>query len=251
MRPPVSYVQDSGILELPAKFPWNGTGLHYGPEQGTKLHTAFQKLTVCSQATVCALVEEWLVWRLSSSIDAERFLHHVDSVLAWEIDFRYRDESSLKLRKDTPTNQALRDTVWMVQLSTADELWKHPAVADDKAAAAVSVTRQTLTGKQLKAFNTWLDFAVGRAAKLGSRPKHKRPRRTDCESDDEYFEATRPYVGQALPREALDPDADYQPEQREKLLARFVEGLDWKKSPFLRSPDKMKKLGFKRTPYKL
>lgn len=250
-RAPAGYIQYSGIIDLPAKFAWRGTGFHYGPEQGTKLHTGFQKLTVCSQATVCALVEEWLAWRLSPSIDVGWLLDHVDSLLAWEIDPRYRDESSMKFRKDTPVNQAVRDTVSAVQLATANELWERPAVTDDKAVAAVSVTRQTLTAKPLKAFNSWLDFALGRAGKLEPRPKKNRPRRADFESDGEYFEATRPYFGRPLPREALDPEADYKPEQREEFLSRFLEGLDWKKNPFLRSPDQMKKLGFKGTPYKL
>lgn len=251
LRVPPGYIQDSGVLNLPAKFTWRGTGLHYGPEQGTKVHTGFQKLTVSSLATVCALLEEWLLWRLNASMDARLFLDHVDSVLAWEIDPRYRDEASMKFRKDTPVNQAVRDAVWSVHLATVDELWRHPEVSDDKAAAVVSVTRQTMTGKPLKAFNSWLDFALARAAKLEPWPRKRPPRRADVRTEEEYFEVTRPYFGRPLPREALDPIFDYRPEQREELLSRFLEGLDWKKNPFLRSPDQMKKLGFRGTPYRL
>jgi len=251
MHPPPIYIQESGVLDAPAKFPWKGKGAHYGPEQGTKLHTAFQKLTVCAEATVCALVEEWLLWRLSSATDAQPWLDHVDATLAWEIDPRYRDENAVKFRVDTSANQAIRDAVMCVGLATDDRFWESPATADDKAAAVVSVTRQTLEGKLLRSFNTWLEFALTRAAKLDPKPKAKRPRRKDFDSDEQYYEASRPYFGRALPREALDPNTDYTPSDREKLLRSFLEGLDWKKNRFLRSPEKMKKLGFKGTPYKL
>jgi hypothetical protein len=33
------------------------------------------------------------------------------------------------------------------------------------------------------------------------------------------------------------------------LLNRFLARLDWKKNPFLRSPDAMKKFGFEGTPW--
>jgi len=251
MRAPSSYIQAARILDAPAKFPWKGTGMHFGPSQGTKLHEVFGKLTTCGLTTVCAMVEEWLVWRLHASVDVDLLLDQIDATLAWEFDRCYRDLSSLRLQKKTPAEQAIGDGVWMVQLLTEDDKWTGGLVAIDKAAALVSITRQTLDDKPKRAFNTWLDFAIGRAAKLEPRPKRKKPAYSDFDSKEEYIEATRPYFGQPFPREALNPDIDYEPEDRERYLSRFLEGLDWKKNSFLRPPADMKKLGFKGTPYKL
>lgn len=254
MRVPPAYIQASGVLEASPKFPWKGPGQHFGPEQGTKLHDALAKLTTCAHATVCALVEEWLAWRCRAcGVDIEPYLHHADATLAWEIDRRYRDREPDKdlIVHDTPAHEALSDAIWRVRLATNDDYWDDPETPDMRSASLVSITKQTLPDKAKKAFLTWLDWAIARAAKLDSQPKKKIPEREDFDSDEEYRDATRPYFGQPLPREALDPDANYKPEQREKLLARFLEGLDWKENPFLRSPADMKKLGFKGTPYKL
>jgi hypothetical protein len=227
--------------------------MHTGPDQGTKLHDALEKLTTCGVATLCAGVEEWLVWRLHESVDVARFLDHADSLIAWECDRRYRDEGPLTgtIPADTPVNQALGDGVWLIRRATDDEFWDYPAAAANKAAAAISVVKQTMPDKPKKSFLTWLDWALARAAKLDPRPRKARPKRKDFADDESYRAALRPIFGNPLPREALNPDADYAPDARERYLASFLESLDWKKNPFLRSPAEMKKLGFKGTPYEL
>jgi hypothetical protein len=255
MRNPPSYVVKSGALELPLKFPWDGEGMHYGPSQGTKLHDALDRLTARGLAVLAALAEEWLTWRLHKGVDAERILHHVDAVLAWAIDRYYLDQSSLKgsIPKDTPVNQALGDGVWMVRQVAEDDQWDHPILPRaDRVYALINITKQTMPDKEKKAFMAWVTWATETGAKLDPRPKKRMPAFRDFESNDAYRTAVWPYFGtKALPREAFDPESEYKPEQREELLNRFLAGLDWKKNPFLRSPEDMKKLGFQGTPYKL
>ncbi len=194
-------------------------------------------------------------WRLSKGINAERLLNHVDATLAWAVDRRYRDESTLKgtIPKDTPVNQALGDGVWMARTVTDDDGWDDIVLPPAGSAfALINVTKQTMPDKPKKAFFAWVNEAIETAAKLDPRPKKRMPSYRDFDIPDEYRAAAWPYFGtQALPREAFDPDAGYKPSQREELLNRFLAGLDFKKNPFLRSPEKMKKLGFEGTPYKL
>jgi hypothetical protein len=252
MRSAPTYIQQAGVLDLPAKFPWDGYGMHYGPSQGTKLHQALAKLTTRGLTTLAVLIEEWLLWRLHG-IDRERFLHHGDAVLAWEIDKRYRDESSIKgsIPKTGANFEALRDGDWMLRQISDDDYWEYPGVKVHTGASLVSIVKQTLPTAQKKAFTTWLDWALQRAAKLDPGPKKNPGVIGDFESREAYRESLLPYFGNPMPREALDPEANYKPEQRDELLNRFLVGLDWKKNEFLRSPDEMKKLGFKGTPYKL
>jgi hypothetical protein len=253
MRSPPEYIQSAGVLDAPAKFPWDGDGMHFGPSQGTKLHESLAKLTTRVISTVAALCAEWLLWRFHTVIDLDRYLHFIDSTLAWEIDLRYRDAGLAKgIPDNTPANQALGDAMWMLRKVTSDDYWESPTVNVPSTASLVSITKQVLPAKSKAAFLAWLSDAIATATKLDTRPKKKRPAYTDFGGDrDAYHEALQPYFGQPLPREALEPMSGYQVAQRDELLSRFLAGLDWKKNPFLRSPDQMKKLGFKGTPYKL
>lgn len=252
MRAVPPYIAKSGVADLPLQFTWKGQGMHYGPSQGTKLHNELAKLTTLALATVTTLCAEWLIWRLRGGIDAERLLHYLDATLAWTVDWRYRDQSSLKLPKDTPVNQAVLDGIWLVQLTTEDRLWRRPGLPNDKTAALVSVTKQTLTAKEQKSYLAWVQSAVETAQRLGSHPAQKWPQWRDFNSDEPaYKQAVAPFLGTTIPREAFDPDSGYKPAQREELIQRFLAGLDPKMNPFLRTPEAMKELGFEGTPYRL
>jgi hypothetical protein len=253
MRPVPAYIQESGVFDLPPNFPWKGKGMHYGPEQGTKLHSALEKLTTCGNATVAALVVEWIAWRFHKVINVENHFCYVDATLAWLIDSRYRSEKKIQtlILTDTPTNQAIGDAIRLLHRVTEDSIWTYPVVNVPSCASLVSVTKQTLPDKQKKALTAWLDVVIPRAAKADPAPRKAPPDEDDFDTDEEYQAALRPVFGHPLPREALDPEAGYKPEQREELLSRFLGGLDWKKNPFLNSPEEMKKLGFKGKPYEL
>jgi len=57
--------------------------------------------------------------------------------------------------------------------------------------------------------------------------------------------------GEPVPREALDPDFDFRPEMAPALIGAFLQRLDYKTNPFLRSPGDMRKLYFDGVPYEL
>lgn len=252
MRAPPKYLEAAGVLGLSNDFPWKGEGAHYGPSQGTPLHDALGKIDACAITTVAALVTEWLIWRFRTAIDAERYLDYVDAVLAWEIDLRYRDTSAMgPIPKDTAVDQVFRDAIWMLDKISKDSIWEYPEVNVHSTASLISIAKQTLPAKPKKAFSAWLDTILPIAAKLAPYPDKERPNYLDFPDREEFKAALRPYFGKALPREALDPDFHYGPEQREELLSKFLQGLDWHKNPFLRSPEKMKELGFAGTPYQL
>ena len=55
--------------------------------------------------------------------------------------------------------------------------------------------------------------------------------------------------GAVVPREALDPDIDFHPEQIEDLINNFLKKLKPKTNPFLNPPQEMLEQGFDGTPY--
>jgi hypothetical protein len=56
-------------------------------------------------------------------------------------------------------------------------------------------------------------------------------------------------LGEVVPQEALDPTLDFQIEQTEPFVNRFLRSLDYRTNPFLNSPEQMLDRGFKGTPY--
>jgi hypothetical protein len=133
---------------------------------------------------------------------------------------------------------------------TNDKYWGSPKPSYS-AVALASIVRYVMPPKTKRAFSAWLDWASKRILALAPAPQPFLPWPDEFPSEAAYHEAGRPYFGDPIPLEALDPDFDYKPEMRKDLLASFLSRLDWKKNPFLRSPDEMKKLGFPGTPYRL
>jgi hypothetical protein len=56
-------------------------------------------------------------------------------------------------------------------------------------------------------------------------------------------------MGDVVPREALDPDFDFQPDMTEKLIEVYLNGLNPASNRFLRAAQEMTKSGFKGVPY--
>ncbi len=57
--------------------------------------------------------------------------------------------------------------------------------------------------------------------------------------------------GEPVPREALDPDFDFQPEMAPALIGAFLKRLDYEANPFLRTPEEMRRFFFEGVPYEL
>jgi hypothetical protein len=57
-------------------------------------------------------------------------------------------------------------------------------------------------------------------------------------------------LGDVVPREALDPDFDFNPEMTQNLVQTYLDHLDPRLNPFLRAPQQMLTSGFVGTPYR-
>ena len=56
-------------------------------------------------------------------------------------------------------------------------------------------------------------------------------------------------LGDPVPRQALDPDFEFKPEESQELIRMFLSQLDFKEHAFLSTPDQMLSWGFEGTPY--
>lgn len=91
-------------------------------------------------------------------------------------------------------------------------------------------------------FEQWLDASVARLAVLYPAPEHD-------PFDDLFGENYEQRRGPLVAREALDPGFDYKPEDAPKLIANFLRTVDYRRNPYLLSPEQMVAEGFEGTPY--
>lgn len=224
---------------------------HIGPIEGTALHNAIYRLTKSASVGLAAALEEWAAWRFDGLIPPNSFLSQADAARAWTIDCRYMQHGKEDEIKEPPARSAMSMVAELTWDAVRDEFWKFPSTPPQHEVHLAFLVRHVMPKEKRKPFETWTKWALGRLAEISPRPDEPIGPFEDYESEAAYDAAQRPYFGAPIPQEALDPDFDYKPEMREDLLDRYLQSLDWKQNPFLRSPDEMKELGFEGTPYRL
>ena len=97
-----------------------------------------------------------------------------------------------------------------------------------------------------KAFNEWLASTIKETASMF--PCSYNYENEKISEDDEYDYSSEPPV----PREFfLDEDYQYTPETARQKINVFLQSLDYRSNPHLRSPEEMLEAGFAGTPYTL
>jgi hypothetical protein len=251
MRPIPHYIEKAGVRGAPIAFKWTGAGDHIGPIEGTALHDAFDALTKCAAINLAVGLEEWVVWRFDGQVERQLYQHHLDSVLAWAIDVRYRKPGLEKEEKEPVAAAAMYEVADLLRYATSELMVESPTARPSGEVHVAFFARHVMPKESRKSFDAWTKWALGRLKELAPRPTEA-IEFDDFDGDESaYFDATRPYWGVALPLEALDPEFGYQPEMRQELLDRFLRSLNYEANPFLRSPEELKEAGFEGTPYRL
>jgi hypothetical protein len=155
---------------------------------------------------------EWIVYRFSTMSSDPMPRSYVEAAWAGLIDWNYmklKPEAKLKDWKG-PVQRPL-----FVAIRTLHENLRMAMNGDfpaEETVHLVFLARYVLP--EPKPFLKWLDFAIERVAKYYS---------TDG-------------MGEPVPREVLDPDFDFKPEQANELLARYLKGLSPAENPYLQLP---------------
>jgi hypothetical protein len=95
-----------------------------------------------------------------------------------------------------------------------------------------------------EAFEGWLDKRIERLVKFYSVAP-------EDPFEDLFSEQEEERRGPLAAPEVLDPAFDYKPEMVKALLAKYLQGVDYRGNPFLHSPEEMIREGFQGTPYVL
>lgn len=190
----------------------------------------FTRLCGISQRANVALTiacGEWIIHRFSTLLEDPMPLQHLEAAWAQMIDYRY-------------------SFLWHF----SEEIWDGPIKGPViEAMELVTEAINALEADDQPAFSSTTIFKL--AEHVISEPM---PFKTWHECVVQRLERLYPLdpeetMGDVVPREALDPDFDFNPEDTELLVNNFLSNLSHTDNVLLQSPKEMLEAGFKGTPY--
>jgi hypothetical protein len=228
------YMARLEIADEPVGYRWNDADPGSIHRQDERLATIIARTTDRGVVALSCGLAEWIAWRLHKKVNVLVLLNQIEAVWAGIIDWRYlgplhRTGLAPKRRE---WQGPVRGPVYSTFELLADVVWRarKPSYSAEASSCLSALAAHVVPDS--KPFLEWRKQIIRRLSSVYP------------------FEA-RNRVGAAVPREALDPDFDFEPNLTEPLLARFLQSLDYKQNPFLRSPQEMIADGFEGTPYHL
>lgn len=230
MREKPGYIARANIRDPSVRYLWDDWNVEecVGPVDD-EICDRLSGLSLRAAFAVLVGAAEWIVYRFEVLCDDALPFDAIDAAWAQVIDRLYawprnpfgRDEWS------GPVRGPIQLTVGLMQ-DYANLLGELAEIAFG-AAKVLKLADHVVPDK--KAFSGWHDTVIERLEKLFPRI-----------NDDP--------LGDPVPREALNPDYNFDPAQTEFLLNRYLAQLDFEGNAFLLPPDLMRDYGFEETPYK-
>ena len=201
-------------------------------EEVPRLEVRISKLSFRATVALAAGFAEWVAWRMSKHSDDQMLFNYIEAIWAAVVDWHYIEP------KDNPEENLLwanwQGPVRGPMCATASVLSEAVNSAMDEEPASPEAVRLSNLVEHVipnvKSFRKWRNQAIDRLTKL-------------------YPVDDNEPTGIPVPKEVLDPSFDFKPEISTKLIDRYLKSLDYRKNPYLRSPQEMQKAGFKGTPY--
>lgn len=255
LREPPKYLQRAAIYRAPCDFPWKGSLDHVGPmETVTPLLNRIAGKTGLAEVTLFAGVLEWGAWRLRGFVGPDPSLQLLEAAFAYQVDFRYANADAIVIPvpESPPAESASRQLLYLGrQIIYPEYFWMAYSTPVREVFHAIHLVRHILPKAAKKQFSDWLDVVINRLDSVAAVPEEEDRNEEDFNNPADYQVFLLRHHGEALPREILDPDVEYDHNRRKEFVERFLTKLDWQTNPYLRSPEEMLKLGFEGTPYKL
>jgi hypothetical protein len=235
MRKPPRYIESAHIIQAPINYKWDDVDPAAICGDGdSKLSREIGFLSNQATAALSAGIAEWVAWRLKEHCTEPVLFQKIEAVWAGVIDWHYmqpRDAPSHSLEKSDFQGPARGPIRLAVQfLTAAADAARRGKEPSPHTGCLGKLATHVL--KKSKSYQDWLKVVVERLKAM-------------------YTVQVGQVFGPPVPREALDPEIDFKPEDTNRYLAAFLETLNPKENPFLRSPEEMMAASFEGTPYKL
>ncbi|MCA9469789.1 MAG: hypothetical protein KC643_30690 [Nitrospira sp.] len=251
-----SYIEKAGVMGAPLDFVWKGALDHIGPvETVNKMFNLIGYKTTCGILTQAAGIISWGAWRLKGHTDVSVLLQMIEASFAFQVHPHYVNRNGVDTwePKDEPAAKSAADELQVLLWEglNTKKWWNDYYQPFDSAFHSAYLVRHIMPKNKKKVFSKWLEAILARIKEIAPKPDEEPVEDEDVLTPEELAAYYARHWGAALPPEVLDLEYDYQPSKREELVDRFLHQLDWRENPFLRSPEAIKKMGFKGTPYKL
>jgi hypothetical protein len=225
------YIEEAGVIGAPLTYKWEDDNhRNYWAPGVPALEYKIGKCAGRAVVTLSAGIAEWVAWRLSEFLEDNTLFDCIEAVYASVIDWRYFNPPSQPIKWGKGPVRGPADVTRYLLVKAVDEASGDEDVAE-RAVALAKLVEHVLPDS-VKSFRKWRNEAIARLRKIEP---------LDLDEPD----------GNPVPREVLDPNFEFKPEESAKLLAKFLKSLDYRKNAYLSSPEKMLKAGFKGTPYQL
>lgn len=225
------YIRSANIASALVRYRWDDWNVEQAEEPiDETLIAALELLSLRANAAFTIGTAEWIVHRLSPLVEDLLPSHYLASAWAQIIDFRYRSVAWEELAAETEWSGPVRGPVRvaMTRVTFAlDQTWEIES-PELRAAWIVNLARYVLIDPA--PYLEWCERVMSRFQRIYKR-----------NPDD--------ILGEVIPREALDPNFDFDENQTEVLVNQFLAGLDYRSNPFLNSPERMIHRGFEEFPY--
>lgn len=222
------YIQIPNIQDNTIRFKWDDWNVKQAdfPIEDI-LYDRLQNLAQRATVAFTIATAEWIIHRFGGLSDDPLPLEYLEAAWAQVVHFRYSYHRDIRKEEWTgpvrgPIGIAIRRVIFAIQ--QAEEDGDPPWRAGRISKLAEHVISDPTPYKE------WRESIMKRLETL-----------YPLDPDET--------LGEVVPREALDPDFDFNIEQTESLINKFLAGLDYNTNPFLNSPEKMLELGFEGTPY--
>lgn len=226
---PPPYIVRAKSLKAPITYDWDDQQADdYFLKPDERLRTEIRVISKRGTLSLSLGFAEWVAWRSDNEVVQSTVLPALEAIWAGGVDWKYLST------RNSPSWEGWSGPVLgplaIVFRTLADiiRLTKREQFASPESVCLSRLCEHVVPS--LTAFKSWRRSVI-------KRLKETHPK---TQGDP---------LGDAVPREALDPAFDYRPEQDKELIRQFLCGLDFKKNPYLASPAEMKKAGFKGTPY--
>jgi hypothetical protein len=229
--PVPAYLQRANIQDRHLRFTWDDQEYEKAYEPLDKaVRARMEKLSQRANLAFAIACAEWSFHRFQPFADEPNLPLYVEAAWAAVVDARYANYY-LEPRGDGWQGPARRPVavtlMLLVDTIVRVENDDHPDIG---AVSLANLAEHVMSDPT--PFRAWHERVIQRLERL--YPLNPRDTR-----------------GEPVPREALDPDFDFQPGSAPALIGGFLKKLDYKSNPFLRSPKEMRKMFFEGTPYEL
>lgn len=228
------YIRNSGILsKQPVNYEWLDDDVYeHTAKEVPRLKKRIQGISLRGIVALAAACTEWVAWRLEPYADDKTLFSFIEAIWAGIIDWNYINPEKMPARWFKRVN-------WMGPVQ--GPLGEAFNILEESVRAAMGIFATAHTAVYASNLVEHI---------IDNKTPFRQWRNTTIETliRIEPFNKEDP-VGQAVPREFLNPDLNSTSKDRLVFLSNFLKGIKYDDNQFLRSPSDMRDAGFQGTPY--